>query len=275
MAEIDTKREDIRQLEGLHLFHNGLSNCSQRVRIALCEKGLRWESHHVDLRRDENLKRSFRDLNPNAVVPVLVHDGRTIIESNDIIAYVDENFGGRELRPADADDRAFTVRTLATSSALQPTLKILSFEFLFKPARRMNAARLAEYEVKCKDPEKIAFMRELSSKSGFGEEKIRANVAKLRDAFDALDRRLTDAPWLGGHTHGLADISWTVNAHRAYLFRYPVRDHPRLAEWLRRVKSRQSFAVAVEAFEPRPLRIAASLYTRLRTIRGTSIASYL
>jgi glutathione S-transferase len=40
-------------------------------------------------------------LNPNAVVPTLIHDRRVIIESTVIMHHVDDMFGGRSLTLAE------------------------------------------------------------------------------------------------------------------------------------------------------------------------------
>ena len=85
MALYDSPSSEAQGLEGLHLYHFVLSNCSQRVRFALEEKGLDWESHHVDIPSNAHLTPAYQQINPNAVVPTLVHDGQVILESNDII----------------------------------------------------------------------------------------------------------------------------------------------------------------------------------------------
>lgn len=140
MALIETKRDDIRNLTGVHLFHNGMSNCSQRVRLALCEKGVSSESHHIDLQKHENLTPKFRLFNPNAVVPVLVHDGRTYIESSDIVTDIDEQFDGLSLWPADPSRRQVTEELMVRSAKLQSCLKLLTFEFLLKQIAKNGAA---------------------------------------------------------------------------------------------------------------------------------------
>ena len=33
----------------LELYHNDISVCAQKVRIALSEKNLDWQSHHINL----------------------------------------------------------------------------------------------------------------------------------------------------------------------------------------------------------------------------------
>ncbi len=74
----------------LDLYHHGSSTCAAKVRFALAEKRLPWSSHYVDILKGEQFKPAFLALNPKAVVPVLVHDGATIVESTVICEYLDE-----------------------------------------------------------------------------------------------------------------------------------------------------------------------------------------
>jgi len=64
----------------LILYEYGNSVACQRVRLALCEKGLVWESRHVDLFRSEQYDPEYLKLNPKGLVPVLVHAGQPIVE---------------------------------------------------------------------------------------------------------------------------------------------------------------------------------------------------
>src|SRR5947207_7610237 len=90
----------------LELYHYWDSFCSFKVRLCLEEKGLEWQGHFVDLMRFENLRPQYLELNPNGVVPTLVHDGRTIIESTVINEYLDDRFPEIALRPQDSYERA-------------------------------------------------------------------------------------------------------------------------------------------------------------------------
>jgi len=72
-------------------YHNINSVCAQKVRIALAEKGLEVKEHLLTLRGDQH-EPAYRKLNPNGVVPTLVHDGRPIIESSLILYYLDDAF---------------------------------------------------------------------------------------------------------------------------------------------------------------------------------------
>jgi ganglioside-induced differentiation-associated protein 1 len=48
MPIINTGSAEARNLKGLHLYHFSMSNCSQKARLCLEEKGLQWTSHPVD-----------------------------------------------------------------------------------------------------------------------------------------------------------------------------------------------------------------------------------
>jgi glutathione S-transferase len=76
------------------------------VRHCLREKSLRYESRYVELWRYENLSPDYLALNPNGVVPTLVHDGTPIINSFCINAYIEDTFPEPALRPADLAERA-------------------------------------------------------------------------------------------------------------------------------------------------------------------------
>jgi Glutathione S-transferase, N-terminal domain len=88
MPIINTSSAEARNLKGLHLYHFSMSNCSQKARLCLEEKGLQWTSHPVDLVHNEHLTPEFVAINPKALVPVLVHDGVVVTESSDIIDYL-------------------------------------------------------------------------------------------------------------------------------------------------------------------------------------------
>ena len=63
----------------LTLYHGKTSVCSIKARLALAEKGVAWEGRLITLRGDQ-FDPDYMKLNPNAVVPTLVHDGKVVIE---------------------------------------------------------------------------------------------------------------------------------------------------------------------------------------------------
>jgi glutathione S-transferase len=82
----------------LELYHNINSVCAQKVRIALKEKGQDAREHLLTLRGDQN-EPAYLKLNPNGVVPTLVHDGTPVVESSLILYYLDEVFPDPPLMP--------------------------------------------------------------------------------------------------------------------------------------------------------------------------------
>ena len=121
----------------LELYHSINSVCAQKVRIALAEKELLYKEHLMTLGGDQ-FDPAYMKLNPNAVVPTLLHDGQLIIESSVILYYLEEAFPERPLMPvaplARAKARLFnklideyghnscTILTFAT--AFRPDVKV-------------------------------------------------------------------------------------------------------------------------------------------------------
>ena len=90
----------------LELWHEWNSVHSFKVRVVLAEKRLDWVERRLELLKFEHLRPEYLRLNPNGVVPTLVHDGRVVLESSVICQYLDEAFPARALMPADPAGRA-------------------------------------------------------------------------------------------------------------------------------------------------------------------------
>src|SRR5712672_4285106 len=90
----------------LDLYHNNISVGAQKVRIVLAEKNVPWTNHHLSLAKGEHLTPEFKRMNPRGVVPVLVHDGNTIVESSVICSYLDDVFPSPPLSPETPLERA-------------------------------------------------------------------------------------------------------------------------------------------------------------------------
>jgi hypothetical protein len=75
LVDSDIKTREVLGWKGVHVLHFMGSSCSQKLRIFLNLKGIKWESHLVDLFTNENFRPWFLGINPRGLVPVLVHDG--------------------------------------------------------------------------------------------------------------------------------------------------------------------------------------------------------
>ncbi len=135
------------KLRGVHLFHDDIATCAQRVRFALAEKGLKrgpdvaWDddspealrpvddgsyvSRPVSIRRKVNMTPGYAAIQPNMVVPALVHDGVLHIESVDLIAYIDETWPTPALVPRDPARAAMCRRLIAEAKGLHRAVRFL------------------------------------------------------------------------------------------------------------------------------------------------------
>jgi maleylacetoacetate isomerase len=101
---------------GMTLYTYFRSSAAFRARIALNLKGLKPEQVFVHLRKKQQGAQEYRNLNPQALVPTLVHDGRAIGQSLAIIEYLDEIVPGAPFLPVDPPGRA-RVRQIAYAVA--------------------------------------------------------------------------------------------------------------------------------------------------------------
>jgi glutathione S-transferase len=241
---------EVKPLRGLHLYHFVLSNCSQRVRLALEEKELPWTSHHMNLPANEHATPEYQAINPNGVVPTLVHDGQVVIESNDILDYLEEQFPEPPLYPSDAGERAAMRERIAEASAIQSAIKALSHELLFRPFRKIGPDEVALFERNHRDATLVAFMRDYSEEGPAWQERVETARGEMEAALDRLEAALARSPWLSGAAFGLADVSWVVNAHRLTQAQYPLESRTGFRAWYEKAAARPAFERAVAAYQP-------------------------
>ena len=118
----------------LFLYHSTTSVCAIKVRLTLDEKGLDYDSKLLNLREGEQHKLDYVKLNPNHVVPTLLHDGKVIIESTLIVEYLDETFANPPLMPADPYGRAVARLWMKKiDHYLHAACSTLTFAIVFPP----------------------------------------------------------------------------------------------------------------------------------------------
>jgi glutathione S-transferase len=249
----------------LVLFHGDTSTASAKVRLALAEKRLSFESRLFVLRRGEHRNAEYLAINPAGVVPTLVHDGCAIVESSVILEYVEEAFPEPPLLPASLSERARTRALMRDADHLHDACSVLSSVVKLAPMRDDTAA-VAAALARVADPLKRERQARLVAQ-GFDAPDIQHAFARYRAAIDSAADALEAAAWLSGANVGLADCALLPFIHRADRLGLAElwADRPTIAEWLSRMRARPSFATAVSAFEAEaPYRPSPELAARLR-----------
>jgi glutathione S-transferase len=228
----------------LELHHNNVSVCAQKVRIVLAEKNVAWTSRHVSLAKGEQLTAEFKRLNPRGVVPVLVHDGNTIVESSVICAYLDDVFPDPALTPRTPLERA-TMRLWCKlpDDILHLACGTVSFAIAFgQQLKRQAGAGLEERLMKMPDPARRERQRALIE-HGIEAPFFRDHIKVFERTAADMEAQLGRTAWLASDGYTLADAEITPYIERADRLGLAGlwENRPRVADWFRRVKLRPSF----------------------------------
>jgi glutathione S-transferase len=224
----------------LELYHSVNSVCAQKVRVALAEKGLDYREHLMTLRGDQ-FDAAYMKLNPNAVVPTLVHDGRPVIESSVILYYLDEAFPAPPLMPRDPHERAkVRIVNKLVDEYVHNSCTILTFATAFRPwfaglGAEEIRQRLAKSPSKKRTEYKVdVALHGLESK--FAAEALEHHE-KLLDLIEA-----SGGGWLAGAEFSLADIAVIPYVLRLDLLRLARlwERRPGVASWYKQALARPS-----------------------------------
>ncbi|XP_076899893.1 putative glutathione S-transferase parA [Bidens hawaiensis] len=187
-----------------------------RVRVALAERGVKYEYREVNLHDKSPL---LLEMNPvHKKIPVLIHNGRSICESNVIVQHIDDAWhtNSPSLLPSDPHLRA-QARFWA--------------EFIDK---KMYDGGIKIWKTRGEDGEEAA-------KKGF------------MDVLKVLEGQLGEKPYLVGESFGFADIALIPFSFWFYTLNKVVnmnieKDCPKLADWVTRCMERESVSKSL----PRP-----------------------
>ncbi len=239
----------------LELYHHNISVCAQKVRLALAEKSIAWESREVDLVKGEQLAPSYLAIHPKGVVPALVHDGKAIVELTVILEYLDDAFPTPPLRPTAPADRArMRVWAKVPDDGLHAACGTVSFATAFadrlKQIHGLPAlqARLAKLPDRAR-AERQRQLFERGIDAPFVGEALRYYDKVLAD----MEKALAAGPWLAGETFSLAECALAPYVLRLDKLGLAAMwtARPRVADWYRRLQARQSWPVAITAFRSR------------------------
>ncbi len=231
----------------LEHYHNINSVCAQKVRIALNEKGLNAKEHLLTLRGDQ-FDPVYLKLNPSGVVPTLVHDGNTIIESSLILYYLDEAFPAPALMPREPQLRhRVRLYNKLIDEYLHNSCMILTFATAFRPnfLKLPREAWLAEVN---KSPlKRRAEYKRSVIEHGLDSEFVGDAIAQHNKLLSWMNESLRRGPYLAGNGFSNADcavIPYIVRLELLKLGGLWAR-YPAIGDWWARMRERASVKAAI------------------------------
>ncbi|MGH7852891.1 MAG: glutathione S-transferase family protein [Candidatus Binatia bacterium] len=186
------------------------SSNSDRVKIALHEKGLPYERATLVLAKKDQKRPEFLKLNPYGKVPVIDDGGQILFESCIINEYLDEKYPNPSLMPKDpyVRGRGRILVDYALNYMHEPYWALRGE--MLKAASERDAAIIGEKH------------------------------RSLRDLLQYLEADLGDKPYFLGE-FSLTDIAIVPRALRMEAYgALPAPSLPRLNAWLERMKTRPS-----------------------------------
>jgi len=227
------------------LYHGATSVCSQKVRIALAEKGLEWESRMLNLAKSEQLAPDYVKLNPNGVVPTLVNDDFVIRESSVIIDYVNQLSDQNELMPGDPEGAAKVRLWLLRTLEIHSSINTMSFASVFRDRdlRIKSPGQLAAQLAKMPDRQAAAKRKDLLE-NGVKSPYVANAIAILTRTLSDMNDDLEGSEWITGEQFGLGDIGVVTYIHRLEMLALEDlwrKRYSNVAGWLERMQRRPSF----------------------------------
>ena len=226
------------------LYHADMSTCAQKVRLAMAEKGLDWESHLFNLRHRDQHQPDYLKLNPNGVVPTLVDDGTVIIESTVICEYLDDAYPNPTLRPVAPAERARMRQwTKWLDEVLHYYTGVLSGSIAF---RHQHLARpkdeLKAYIDGIPDPKRRERQRQ-QIELGMDAPQFTEAVLTFDKFVTDLEGQLKQTEWMAGNSYSLAEIGYTpylIRLDELQLWSW-MDDKPLVTNLYERIKARPNF----------------------------------
>jgi GST-like protein len=195
-----------------------------KIYIALEEMGLPYTVHPVDVFGEAQFDPKFLKLNPNAKVPVIVdHDSQggkpyTVFESGAILLYLAEKTG--RFLPKEATARFDAIQWMMVQMTLVGPM-------------------FGQF---------VHFMRFAPKGNDYSLDRYRTQVYR---ALQVLEKRLGEAPFLGGASYSIADIAtfpWARNVG-TFLGKAAEADYPKLMAWVETIAARPAVQRALAAVD--------------------------
>ena len=224
------------------------SPCGRRVRMCLIEKGIPFEIRWLSLGLMDQKRDWYLDLNPNGLVPTLVHDGRALYESNVINEYLDTLYPEPGLVPEDPYLQAQMRMWMAFELDWAKPFRDAVYETMGK--KRLQDTNITPDELTRQISERTSNPYYLKFAMGVlttpkNEELIADRHQVLLEKMAFMEKRLSDGrTWLLGEEFSLADIALGPRTEMFPIIDLPdIYDRfPNIGAFMDRLRARPSWA---------------------------------
>lgn len=227
------------------LYNAPQSTCSQRVRFVLNAKGIEYAEHKLDLFSGDQLKPEYLKINPNGVVPALIHNGQTVLDSSVIIEYLDETSPGRiSFTPEHPVARARMRWMMRYIDEIPtPAVRVPSYNLAFLPHFQKMTEEAFTALANSK-PLRKEFLLTMG-RTGFPKTEMDQALDRLNRAVVRMDEWILQGggTWLMGDRLTLADIAIMpvivrmddINLHTSWA------DKPAVSRWLEAMRAEAAY----------------------------------
>ncbi len=240
----------------IELYHAGVSVCSEKVRIVLNERGQEFVSHQLDLRGGDQQKPDYLKMNPNGVVPTIVHDGTVLVESNVIAEYLAEVLPGPSLTTNDPVSRAhMRVWTKQLDEGIHQLTSVISFAIGFRH-QLLAKPRDEALMVLGKIPDPFRRERQIDVyEKGVDSSHFAPAILRFEKMLADMQASLEKGPWLAGKDLSLADIAFTpyVNRLDQLQLAHMWDTRPKVAAWFETMRNRPAVQKAYDGWMVKPV----------------------
>ena len=272
----DIKTEEILDWKGIHLFHFSGSACSQKLRIFFNIKKINWNSHVINLIKQEQFSEWFLGINPRGLVPTLVHDGDVHIESNEIMAYLDDVYKDNKLFPIDLIDEIN--KDLAFEDSLHHDLRRLTFRYIIphalgkKNPSTIDAKEQFEGTIQGKADEnkskEILFWKN-HYQNGITDDEIIESANKFKNIYEDFDKTLKNQKYLKGDEFTVVDLAWYVSTKRLAMAGIPIEKYKNVQKWFSNLDNDENFKKEINI--DMPIKIIAVAIKIINKIKRTYV----
>ena len=278
----DIKTKEILDWKGIHLFHFSGSACSQKLRIFFNIKKINWNSHVINLIKQEQFSKWFLGINPRGLVPTLVHDGDVHIESNEIMAYLDDVYKDNKLFPIDLIDEIN--KDLAFEDSLHHDLRRLTFRYIIphalgkKNPSTIDAKEQFEGTIQGKADEnkskEILFWKN-HYQNGITDDEIIESANKFKNIYEDFDKTLKNQKYLKGDKFTVVDLAWYVSTKRLAMAGIPIEKYKNVQKWFSNLDNDENFKKEIKIDIPiKIIAVAIKIINKIKRTYVTDLVKF-